>query len=677
MISLIGTALNQWDVGRSVTVTESEATHVHFANLGDTKAVIMELVDSKSKIPDYLLQTGKQLCVYAVANGVTIERRTFPVTKRERPEDYVYEEDQRNYIYEFLHSVAGKKTEEGGEIFNDYTTNKATAEFATAFGSESKAAGECSIAGGKRIFKSGAECVAEEWLHGEYGFTLKIYIADPDEEYAKNTIHCEEAKKEIYESGSTHECWRDVSEWLAEQEEYGFPVPDMLMTEDGRFCLLEDWRCNEAYGRGSVAIGKGAVAYSRASKSFGYRTQTGYPPSAEIAALRPEAFVKTDENGDPEYPADNVGQAAFAIGADTVAAANQSFAGGWKSKALAHAAFAFGTDNVVRGDSSASFGGSNKVEGSNSLSVGTRNVIELHNSIVAGADNTVGGNQSIVVGSNNVASGKTTQAIFGIGNEADRIGQTVVGLYNVKDTDSLFVVGNGTDKDHKSNAITVGFSSTNIHNNLKTKKNIIGGEAEVGSSTDHSLVIGGVNPATGENTKATSQYNFVFGRASQATKWGAIALGDSNISSGYNSLATGANTEALKDNSATFGKGTKTGRQSQAVVGQWNEVDTGALFIVGNGTSDTKRKNALVVTENGGVEVAGQLSFGSIDAASRRTVITHKTANREPYDTDFGDFVGQIWLMKEGSRIVGVYMYAGDEGSEVEPLAVWTSIGLG
>jgi hypothetical protein len=102
VINLIGTALNQWDVGRSVTVTESEATHVHFANLGDTKAVVMDLVDSQSKIPDYLLQTGKQLCVYAVANGVTIERRTFPVTKRERPEDYVYEEDQRNYIYEMI-----------------------------------------------------------------------------------------------------------------------------------------------------------------------------------------------------------------------------------------------------------------------------------------------------------------------------------------------------------------------------------------------------------------------------------------------------------------------------------------------------------------------------------------------------------------------------------------------
>lgn len=103
MIEIIGTELNQWDTGRSVKV--SEATHVHFANQGDSKAVIMELVDSQALIPNYLLQTGKQLCVYAVANGVTIERKMFSVKKRERPENYVYDDDQRNYIYELITSA--------------------------------------------------------------------------------------------------------------------------------------------------------------------------------------------------------------------------------------------------------------------------------------------------------------------------------------------------------------------------------------------------------------------------------------------------------------------------------------------------------------------------------------------------------------------------------------------
>ena len=102
MIEIIGTSLNQWDTGREVEVTAIEADRIHFANNGDSKAVIMEIVDGKAAIPNYLLQTGKQLCVYAVKNGVTVDRKVFSVQKRERPENYIYEEDQRNYIYELI-----------------------------------------------------------------------------------------------------------------------------------------------------------------------------------------------------------------------------------------------------------------------------------------------------------------------------------------------------------------------------------------------------------------------------------------------------------------------------------------------------------------------------------------------------------------------------------------------
>ena len=105
MIEIIGTELYQWDTGRSVRITGIEVDKVHFANKGDSKAVIMDIVDSQAMIPDYLLQTGKQLCVYAVANGVTIESKTFSVKNRERPEGYVYDDDQRNYIYELIRSA--------------------------------------------------------------------------------------------------------------------------------------------------------------------------------------------------------------------------------------------------------------------------------------------------------------------------------------------------------------------------------------------------------------------------------------------------------------------------------------------------------------------------------------------------------------------------------------------
>ena len=105
MIHNIGPQFSQWDIGRSVKVTDSEATHVHFANQGDTKAVIIQIENGSATIPNYLLQTGKTLVAYAVLNGVTLESKSFPVRKRERPESYVYEDDSRNYIYELITSA--------------------------------------------------------------------------------------------------------------------------------------------------------------------------------------------------------------------------------------------------------------------------------------------------------------------------------------------------------------------------------------------------------------------------------------------------------------------------------------------------------------------------------------------------------------------------------------------
>ena len=128
MIQIIGTELYQWDTGRSLTVTDSGASHVHFANTGDSHAVIMELTDSTVKVPDYLLQTGKQLCVYAVNNGVTVEKKVFSVRKRERPEYYTYEDDQRNYIYALIQS-AEEATAEAERVAEELRSAKENGEF--------------------------------------------------------------------------------------------------------------------------------------------------------------------------------------------------------------------------------------------------------------------------------------------------------------------------------------------------------------------------------------------------------------------------------------------------------------------------------------------------------------------------------------------------------------------
>ena len=107
MVNIVDPRLSQWDVGRSVTVSGTNATHVHFANQGDSKAVVVEIKNGTAEIPDFLLQTGKTLIAYCVlhkadTSRVTLESKSFPVRKRERPQDYVYEKSQRDYIYELI-----------------------------------------------------------------------------------------------------------------------------------------------------------------------------------------------------------------------------------------------------------------------------------------------------------------------------------------------------------------------------------------------------------------------------------------------------------------------------------------------------------------------------------------------------------------------------------------------
>lgn len=104
MIQIVGKKLTQWDVDRVVQVN-GDVTHVHFANQGDSQAPIIEVVAGEAKIPNYLLQTGKTLLAYAVKDGRTLECKAFAVRKREKPENYIYEDDQRNYIYKLINEV--------------------------------------------------------------------------------------------------------------------------------------------------------------------------------------------------------------------------------------------------------------------------------------------------------------------------------------------------------------------------------------------------------------------------------------------------------------------------------------------------------------------------------------------------------------------------------------------
>lgn len=134
--------------------------------------------------------------------------------------------------------------------------------------------------------------------------------------------------------------------------------------------------------------------------------------------------------------------------------------------------------------------------------------------------------------------------------------------------------------------------------------------------------------ALGLNTTASNICAVALGNATTASGTSAIAEGDTTTASGtashaegqtttasgLNAHSEGRYTEASGYHSHAQGLGTKATRQSQMTLGEYNTTETGLAssrgqyaVIVGNGTADDARSNAMTVDWNGNQVLAGTL----------------------------------------------------------------------
>ena len=83
----------QWDTGRTLDV-DADCTQVHFSNNVFGRSIDVNVVGGVAIIPDILLQTDKDLNVWAFSgtaeNGFTKISKTFKVNRRNKPADYVF-----------------------------------------------------------------------------------------------------------------------------------------------------------------------------------------------------------------------------------------------------------------------------------------------------------------------------------------------------------------------------------------------------------------------------------------------------------------------------------------------------------------------------------------------------------------------------------------------------------
>lgn len=92
-------------------------------------------------------------------------------------------------------------------------------------------------------------------------------------------------------------------------------------------------------------------------------------------------------------------------------------------------------------------------------------------------------------------------------------------------------------------------------------------------------------------------------------------LGNSCISTGEGSLAGGLNSEANGDVSFVYGEGLESDEDNISVLGKYNDSSvTDGLLVIGNGTDDSNRSNALVLDKDGNLEIQGNIEAKNITA---------------------------------------------------------------
>lgn len=102
------TELWQWDTGSTLSV-DADCSQVHFSNKIFGRSVDVDVVDGVAIIPDILLQTDKDLNVWAFVgtaeNGYTKISKTFKVNRRNKPADYVFTPTDQTSLEEILEKI--------------------------------------------------------------------------------------------------------------------------------------------------------------------------------------------------------------------------------------------------------------------------------------------------------------------------------------------------------------------------------------------------------------------------------------------------------------------------------------------------------------------------------------------------------------------------------------------
>lgn len=136
---------------------------------------------------------------------------------------------------------------------------------------------------------------------------------------------------------------------------------------------------------------------------------------------------------------------------------------------------------------------------------------------------------------------------------------------------------------------------------------------------------GNFSTALGYATTASGDYSTAIGYGSIASGNTALSMGLSAKALGNYSIAIGPNAEAVGIRSIAIGESTNTNSGFSMAIGRYN-IDGGnpenwvegdPLFMIGNGSSNENRRNAITVLKNGNTGIGIQTPVAPLHVSSR------------------------------------------------------------
>lgn len=305
------------------------------------------------------------------------------------------------------------------------------------------------------------------------------------------------------------------------------------------------------------------------------------------------------------------GEESIALNGNTMAMAKRSMANGNKTIAKGEESHAEGYQSVTLGDGS-------HAEGSRTTAYGSQSHSEGIETIAYGINSHSEGENTQARGINSHSEGYYTQAIGNSSHSEGSYGQTK-GINSHSEGVSNFIgakesgqPGSGGDVSPSQPETTPNAGDGSHAEGYDNFVYGYGSHAEgaqnvVEGNHAHAEGIKTTNKGEGSHTEGyltetIGTYAHAEGQNTHASGYASHSQGNNTYAKGTCSFTGGQACEADANFATAIGLGLYTSEESSFVVGKYNE-SSNAIFVVGKGTDDEHRSNALEVYADGRVKI--------------------------------------------------------------------------